>query len=273
VLYQPGYGDIRETGTGLVSDLASQGYIVVAMDDTYEAQVVEFPDGRLATPRPDQSHVGPARLADTRFVLDELVRLQSGTNPDALHRKLPTGLSKAIDTGKAGMFGHSLGGAMAAQAMAADQRIYAGIDLDGTILLRKRSLNPKPDENLARKLGHRPFMLFTRQGHDAQDDPTLAGFWAGLRGWRLFIALRNAQHFSFTDFEEFLSQLQAARIRPGAISRNLVTSFIGTIQPSQAVTAERVYIAAFFDLHLRGQHSKLLTGPSSQYPEIEFLGR
>ena len=109
--------------------------------------MVEFPDGRLATPLPNQSHVGPARLADTRFVLDELMRLRSGANPDALHRKLPAGLSEAIDTSKVGMFGHPLGGAMAAQAMAADSRIYAGIDLDGTILLRKRSLSPKPGES------------------------------------------------------------------------------------------------------------------------------
>lgn len=273
VLYQPGYGDIRETGTGLVSDLASRGYIVVTMDDTYEAQVVEFPDGRLATPRPDQSHVGPARLADTRFVLNEMLRLRSGANPDALHRKLPAGLSQAVDTNKIGMFGHSLGGAMAAQAMAADSRIYAGLDLDGTILLRKRSLNPKLDERLARQLGHRPFMLMTRQGHDLQDDPTLAGFWAGLSGWRLFLALRNAQHFTFTDFEEFLSQLLAARIRPGDISRKLVTEFIGTIQPRQAVAGERAYIAAFFDQHLRGHQSQLLKRPSPQYPQIEFLGR
>ncbi len=273
VLYQPGYGDIRETGTGLVSDLASRGYIVVTMDDTYEAQVVEFPGGRLATPRPDQAHVGPARLADTRFVLDELERLRSGAIPDALHRALPAGLPAAMNTSRVGMFGHSLGGAMAAQAMAADSRIHAGIDLDGTILLRKRSLDPKPDENLARKLGHRPFMLMTRQGHDTRNDPTLAGFWAGLRGWRLFLALKGAQHFTFTDLEEFLPQLLAARISPSEISKNLVTGYIGTIQPRQAVSAERAYIAAFFDQHLRGQQSKLLTGPSPHYPQIEFLGR
>ncbi len=232
MLYQPGLGDIRETGTGLVSDLASQGYIVVTMDDTYEAQVVELPDGRLATTRPDQSHVGPARLADTRFVLDQLVRLQSGENPDAMHRKLPTGLSEAIDTSKVGMFGHSLGGAMAAEAMAADSRIHAGIDLDGTILLKKRTLNPKLDNNLAGHLGDRPFMLFTRQGHDTQDDPTLAGLWSGLRGSRLLIALKDAQHFSFTDFEEFLPQLLSAGVRPDKITRAVVTR---SLTPTQAL--------------------------------------
>lgn len=273
VLYQPGLGDIRETGTGLASDLASRGYIVVTMDDTYEAQVVEFPDGRLATTRPNQSHVGATRLRDTRFVLDELERLRSGANPDALHRKLPTELSAAIDTSKVGMFGHSIGGATAARAMAAESRIHAGIDLDGTILLVKRSLSPEPAEQLARQLGDRPFMLMTRQGHDAQNDPTLSGLWAGLKGWRLFIALKDAQHFSFTDFEEFLPQLLAAGIRPDVINKQLVASYVGTIDPRQAVSAERAYIAAFFDLQLRDQSSRLLNGPSPDYPDIEFLGR
>jgi len=273
VLYQPGLGDVRETGTGLVSDLASQGYVVVTMDDTYEAQVVEFPDGRLATTRPNQSHVGSARLADTRFVLDQLVRLQSGVNPDALQRKLPTGLSEVVDTSKVGMFGHSLGGAMAAQAMAADTRIHAGIDLDGTILLKKRSRNPTLDEQLAHQLGGRPFMLFTRHGHNAHSDPTLAGFWSGLRGWRLFLALRGAQHFTFADFVEFLPQLLAAAIRPDKITRALVADYVGTIAPMRAVSAERAYITAFFDLHLRGQSSNLLNSPSPDYPEIQFLGR
>jgi hypothetical protein len=116
-------------------------------------------------------------------------------------------------------------------------------------------------------------MLMTSQGHGIQDDPTLAGFWAGLSGWRLFVALRNAQHFTFTDFEQILPQLLAARIRPDVISRNLVTEFIGTIQPRQAVAGEGAYIAAFFDQHLRGQQSQLLERPSPQYPQIEIIGR
>lgn len=43
VLYQPGQGDVRELGTGLVSDLTSRGYVVVTMDDTHEAAEVESP--------------------------------------------------------------------------------------------------------------------------------------------------------------------------------------------------------------------------------------
>ena len=75
-------------------------------------------------------------------------------------------------------------------------------------------------------------MLMTRQGHDARNDPTLAGFWAGQRGWRRSLALRNAQHFTFTDLEEFLSQLLAARILP---AKSAGTSSPGSSVPySQA---------------------------------------
>lgn len=53
VLYSPGYEDDRELGAGLVSDLASRGYIVVTTDYTYEAAEVESPaaGSRLAAIR------------------------------------------------------------------------------------------------------------------------------------------------------------------------------------------------------------------------------
>jgi predicted dienelactone hydrolase len=47
VLYSPGYGDDRELGTGLVSDLASRGYIVVTTDAARTADSARLP-GNLA---------------------------------------------------------------------------------------------------------------------------------------------------------------------------------------------------------------------------------
>lgn len=278
VLYQPGQGDVRELGTGLVSDLASHGYVVVTMDDTYEAAEVEFPGGRVVTPRANQSPVDSVRIADTRFVLDELASLASGTNPDVEHRALPSGLSTALDLAKVGMFGHSLGGATAAKAMAADARISAGINLDGSMFLANPALHQnisKLGAQLAVQLGDRAFMIMTHHGHDTHSDPSLAGFWSHLQGRRLFLTMRHAQHYSYTDLEQFLGQLLTARILPHQITHARVSELIGTIQPTRAVAAERAYIAAFFDLQLRGLSSTnpLLNGPSPNYPEIQFLGR
>jgi dienelactone hydrolase len=276
VIYQPGLGDVRELGTGLASDLASRGYIVVTMDDTYEAAEVEFPGGRVVTAHPDQSPIDSVRIADTRFVLDELASLAAGTNPDAEHSTLPAGLSQALDLAKVGMFGHSLGGATAAKAMAADSRIGAGINLDGSIFLA----NPAIHQNIsalsgqvATQLGDRPFMIMTHQGHNAHTDPSLAGFWSHLHGSRPFLTLKDSQHYSYTDLEQFLGQLLAARIVPQQLTRARVSEVIGTIPPARAIAAGRAYIAAFFDLQLRGDSSasRLLSGPSPSYPYIEFL--
>jgi predicted dienelactone hydrolase len=277
LLYQPGFGDVRELGSGLVSDLASRGYIAVTMDDTHEAAEIQFPDRRVVTARPDQSYVDTVRIADTRFVLDELASLASGANPDAEHRTLPAGLSRALDLANVGMFGHSLGGATTAKAMAADPRIGAGINLDGSIFLANPALHQnisKLAAQLATQLGDRPFMIMTHQGHNTHTDPSLAGFWSDLHGWRLFLTLRNSQHHSYTDLEQFLGQLLAARIRPRQLTYTRVTQVIGTIQPHRAVAAQRAYIAAFFDLHLRGLPgaNTLLSRPSPNYPQIRFLG-
>ena len=45
---------------------------------------------------------------------------------------------------------------------------------------------------------------------------------------------------------------------------------IGTIDPARAIAAERAYIGAFFDLHLRHRASSLLDRPSPLYPDIHF---
>jgi dienelactone hydrolase len=280
VLYSPGYGDDRALGTGLVTDLASRGYVVVTTDYTYEAAEVQFPGGRVETAR--QTNLAgavKARIADTRFVLDQLAALNSGVTPDAGHRPLPSGLAGSLDLAKVGIFGHSLGGATAAEAMAADRRILAGIDLDGTIIV---SGLPVPGDQasfaqvkrlaavVARNIGRKPFMIMTHDGHGLRDDVTLEGFWANLTGWRLLLTLTQSGHYSYTDDEEFLSQLVRAGIIPATLARQVVTPVIGTIDPARAIAAERAYIAAFFDLHLRHQASSLLDGPSPLYPDIRF---
>ncbi len=289
VLYSPGYEDDRELGTGLVSDLASRGYVVVTTDYTYEAAEVEFPGGRVEVSRqPDNPNndraivkAGAVRVADTRFVLDQLAAVNSGINPDAEHHPLPAGLAGALDLAATGMFGHSLGGATAAEAMAADLRIGAGIDLDGSIILvTTPNTMPTPEQQtelanragaVAKRVGSRPFMIMTSNSVGPHQDFTLRGFWPDLTGWRLFLSLKDSGHYSYTDNEEFLSQLVAAGIIPPGAGRQVVVPTIGTIDPGRAVAAERAYIGAFFDLHLRHRGGSLLARPSLSYPQVQFL--
>ena len=114
-------------------------------------------------------------------------------------------------------------------------------------------------------------MIMTHAGHGPRDDVTLEGLWANLTGWRLLLTLSHSGHYSYTDDEEFLSQLVQAGMVPPSRARQVITPVIGTIDPARAVAAERAYIGAFFDLHLRHRASNLLDRPSPQYPGIQFI--
>ncbi|GAA2343590.1 hydrolase [Dactylosporangium salmoneum] len=264
VVYSPGLGVERTAGTAVVEELASHGYVVVTIDHTHDSSLVEFPGGRTearAVPEPtDPDGAEPiiaealrTRVADTRFVLDRLLFLAHGRNPDAERAPLPAGLPGALDLARVGMFGHSLGGATAAEMMYEDRRVRAGANLDGT------ESGAVLDGGL-----DRPFLLFGAGDADGpDDDPTWARLWSRLRGPRLRLQLLRAGHLSFTDYQALFPQA-------GVPAEQLEPSF-GTIDPRRSVAAQRAYLLAYFDRYLRGRPSRLLERPSPRYPEIRFV--
>jgi dienelactone hydrolase len=287
VLFSPGGGASREENTAAIEDLASRGYVVVSFDHTYEAPVVEFPDGRLARQVAEFQSSDPkvlrvvfkraidARVADTRLVLDRLAELDRGRNPDADRRRLPRGLRGALDLRHLGMFGYSYGGYTAGETMVNDRRIDAGVNLDGAMAHGfgvSEDWPYLPGEVVTRGLD-RPFMLFgnARHNHLSTDpppagDPSWREFWSNQRGWKLDITLRQSEHGSFSDLQIGGPQIaRALALPPGTFE-----PFIGTIDPDRSIAAQRAYVAAFFDLHLRHRDYQLL-GPSPAYPEIEFV--
>ena len=261
VLYSPGFGSTRDSGTILVEELVSRGYIVVTIDHTHDASAVEFPDGRVETraipDTPEASEQAVAvRVADTRFVLDTLTDLNAGTNPDAEHRSLPSGLPGAMRMSSVAMFGHSLGGATAAAAMLEDQRITAGVNLDGTFY------GPVVNAGL-----DRPFLLVSAQDHGRDNDVSWAKFWANQRGWRLNLQLTGSAHNSFTDLQALVPQAAGVLGLPP----DAVQQCIGTIDPDRSITNQRAYLTAFFDMHLRHRDGHLLDRPSPRFPEMQFI--
>ncbi len=50
-----------------------------------------------------------------------------------------------------------------------------------------------------------------------------------------------------------------------------VEPLVGTIDPDRSLAAQRAYLAAFFDLHLRHRDSQLLDGPTRRYPDVQLI--
>ncbi|WP_051153526.1 alpha/beta hydrolase family protein [Ruminiclostridium papyrosolvens] len=126
----------RNQNTFQSEELASHGYIVVAVDHPYYAAATVFSDGRVAesTISTDVNsndfslEFGDKNndtwVRDVEFVLDKLEEINNKDNDNLF--------SGRFDMEKIGVFGHSFGGATAAQLLLKDSRVKAGINMDGT---------------------------------------------------------------------------------------------------------------------------------------------
>lgn len=276
VLYSPGAGDPRAYGTVAAEELASRGYVVVTVDHTYEAPV-EFPGGRVEereVPGFDTETyrtVIDTRVRDIRFVLDRLAVLADGENPDAEGRELPHGLGRTLDLSSVGMFGHSAGGFTAAQAMLFDDRIDAGVNLDGSMAYH---VGDEEWSEVTEQGLDRPFMLMGsghassgRRGNNHELAPDWARFWENSTGWRRDLYIGAGEHYSLTDSAVLLPQMAAET----GLTAEIVEGSIGTVAPERLVAVQRNHLPAFFDRHLRGEPRELLEGPSPAYPGVEFI--
>ncbi|RCV53969.1 alpha/beta hydrolase family protein [Marinitenerispora sediminis] len=272
LLYSPGGGLSRMLGTTLVEELASRGYVVVTVDHTFQAPV-ELPDGmEFPASDVDMTEALRERVRDMGFVLDALTGLRAGDNPDTLGRPVPEGVAAALDLSRVGMFGHSMGGYASAETMLTDPRVDAGVNMDGSM---------PPRHGQAAETGvDRPFLLMgagtsgdADLPHHHLDTPEWRTFWDRSTGWRRDLYMADGEHMSFTDYQVLLPQLaDALELATGDQNEEeLLAGSIGTADPDSSLAAQRAYLTAFFDLHLRDGSGELFEGPSAEHPVVELI--
>lgn len=266
----------------LLEEMASHGYIVAAIDHPYEAQVVGYPDGRVAkyierdfNPKKfasvEESYQAfeqynrqriEGRALDASFVLNQLEKVQTG--------QIKSELKDHLALTKVGIFGHSNGGAAAAWALR-DKRFKAALNLDGHMLRFPFYLDdkgngpqgpfmyldkymppfPEPtDEELAKKY------KTTRQEFEenkAKGSKKRAEIYDAMRAAGYYhVTLKGAVHNSFADSPMILA-LDDSKKR--ALTQH----------HAQII---RAYVLAFFELQLQGKPSDLLSGKAAPYSEV-----
>lgn len=283
LVFSPGDGGNRTDNTALTEDLASHGYLVVALDHLGDAIEGSLPDGRLvARTKPEllddtepEDLTGPAvveqvsvRVGDVRAVVAALGRIDAvrresparARNAAAervgVRGEIPDGLPGSIDLDRLGVLGHSLGGATAAASMYADDRFRAGVDLDGLVA------GPVADKGL-----DRPFLVVRQPQHTTEIDPSWRTFLPALRGWHRLVTVAGAGHYSFADLGLWA--------RPAGVERRTSEKTFrfnfGAGDNVRATELTRSLLVAFFDTHLlRHPLPPLLKGPTPQNPELTF---
>ena len=224
LFFSPGLSIPREAYTALCADLASRGYVVVALSVPYESSVSVLADGQVVgqTIHPDVMGPPPhralerliaTRVADIRFALDQLEQLAR------LEPHSP--LARHLDLRHVGIVGHSIGGATAVQTMAGDPRFKVGVNLDGKLF------GTEPDAGL-----NRPFLWI---GSDVtQTSEYTHGrdrFLSRQGDSATLLTIRESQHLSFTDDPSYLTSLGRGLVGTtlgmGSVSLGGMTSMTG----------------------------------------------
>jgi predicted dienelactone hydrolase len=266
VLYTPSWSGYRTDNTFQTEELASHGFVVIGLEHPCSVPLAVYPSGRVIhsnlsadytssdTALATLLRVGEEQLVlrtqDIQFVLDRL--------PQINQHQLFDG---ALDLNRIGIFGHSFGGAAAAQACAIDRRLKAGMNMDGLLF-----------GSAAQHGASQPF-LFMQSDYARPTAAELASTDGSLRRskqtdeWgyqqrdRWFrdwggenLTLLGSAHMNFTDLP------LKSRIRNGG----------GSISPDRAMKIINTYTVAFFERELKGQTSPLFSNTGSPFPEVIF---
>ena len=183
--------------------------------------------------------------ADLRFVLDQLVLVNSGA--------IPSPLTGRLDLTRVGLYGHSTGGGAVVLACSQDKRCQAGLGMDAW-------LGPVPPPVINQGLTQPFLFMRSETWSTAQNDALLDTLYTGARAGVMRMTIRGTKHYDFT-------------MLPLLTPLAPVLGLKGPIDGQRGMAIITDYLLAFFDQTLKGQAQPLLTGPSSGYPEVTFERR
>lgn len=279
LIFSPGMGFMPLLYTPTLEEVASQGYIVVALSHPYSTSATVFPDGRVIKSTPEfgsralsqitasatteddfaavVNHIGDVWTGDIHFTLDQLERMNAEDSFLAGH----------LDISRVGVFGHSMGGGAAVEALHDDPRFLAAINMDGTLL-----------GDSAWEGVNRPVMLMLSEEQTALTPDTLIQAGAEADNAEFIVARGTATVDSV--FENgapgYLLVLDGSKhiTYTSGSALGAVLAFGAPADAFGSIPAERAnhiinaYIVSFFDQHLKGAPSPLLEGAGSAYPEV-----
>ena len=290
LVFSPGGGVTLFAYATQMEELASQGYVVVGAEFTYDSPGVVFPDGRVVTAADEfwsrlRREAGDAegfdrrvvdmQAADLMFVIDKLKDLEADASST---------FSSRLDLTRIGVFGHSRGGRTAARVCQLDRRVKACLSQDGNLSWRPFSLdqNGRSMEQPFMMLDHLdpelPDDVFAKMGttreryvqnRSARQSEAREKIYATIAGgsYHVTIVTPGISHNSFLDIR-LLGRADAGTINlwpkdvqaatPHARILGLITSFS----------------RAFFDKHVRGLPGSIadLAHASSDDVKIEQFG-
>jgi pimeloyl-ACP methyl ester carboxylesterase len=273
LLFSHGYTSVPSSATALLEDLASRGYVILSIVHPYESTAATVAEGTVVSMldsagklrQPIQDVFSEWRTEDA--VLNQVTSASNDAERIRLLREYLGGLGQThvalrrwVDDARAviahlsspppgaaigrviaradvrrfGVFGHSMGGVLAAELCLTEKRCAAVLNLDGS---------PQYGSMIDTPLGRPLLMTYSaRRGRLGVSDVIYKR--AASQYYRVDVA--DTLHLDFTD----MALWPALRDRRAT----------GDLPAEQAIAVTRTIVREFFDQELRGRRSKLLNG-------------
>jgi predicted dienelactone hydrolase len=258
ILFSHGWNGFNAQSTGQAIELASHGYMVVAVQHTYGAVVTVFEDGTIA---PNDPSALPGEAPDEEYeaAARKLVRQWAGDLGYALDFLEEQNLApespfyQSLDLSRLGVYGHSTGGGAAIQFCGTDSRCKALLGMDP--FMRPVSL-----EVLESGVSQPAFFMFSQRWADdvdSRNNVLFQDFLADAPGTLGVISIDGTAHYDFSDLP-LLSPLAPRLGLKGPISGKRVTAIIND------------YLLSFFNGTLKGLPMDLFGEQNQKYNEVKF---
>jgi len=259
IIFSHGHGGLRTQNTNQVEELVSHGYIVIAVDHTFDAGFIEFPDGSISyslTAKPNNQRIKETpeqfytrfgyRSDDIEYLVEQINNFYNYDDE----------IFSIIDQDNIGIFGHSFGGMTSFYSAFHNSQIKSCFALDGWF-------EPMPDTLVVKNIGKPIFHL----GQNNQGD---IKYWNDLNYKKLekimnnnsnlsiIIDIPGSYHYDYTDFTYFTY-----------LSKKL--NFSGSVSTKTMAKIMNTTLLDFFNYTLKNKGSINLEAYKEEFPEIDII--
>lgn len=246
ILFSPGGGVNAWMYYGLLADLASHGYAVVAIDHPGEPPALRWPNGTetigwsiyLAYTPSMIDEIHTYRVADLEAVISWL--------SEFTHRT-----SAPFSTSKLYSMGHSIGGSAAVHIIPRHPEVIAAVNVDGAF----------PEHQTQVTDVRHPVLMMSSINHTTQSDPSWSEFQEHQTGWWESLGVYGSGHLDYSDITTWNGALGFPP---------LLQDQFGPTGGVRTTQIARKYVGDFFQW-VQGKGKGVLAAPSLTWREVIYV--
>lgn len=251
VVYSHGWSGLRTIQASLMEELASHGYVTVALDHTFASLATVFPDGRVEGLDP-RALPGDVSSDAYRLASEQLVATFAADIDLLLDQLASEGIAPlqgGIDLDRVALVGHSTGGGAAVYTCALSDRCDAVVGFDPWV-------EPVPDDIIGAGLDVPLLSIRSEEWSETPNDKRLRRLHAATTAAEGRVEIHGSLHRDFT---------LVPMLSPGASFLGLS----GTTPGERTHEITHTWTLRFLDHHLRGRGGDPLLSPPT-FPESKL---